>query len=83
MNETLVDLTTRLLQLSPSRRLSAKDALQHAYFETTLVPRKKDTWLGEPRVDVSDRCVEAKGGKCLVDHLADQLEAKRTTWSHQ
>jgi cyclin-dependent kinase 8/11 len=78
MNDQLLDLTSRLLQLSPSRRISARKALEHAYFDNTLVPSSSDTWYGsEARIDCSPRCVEFKDGRRLVDYFADLLEQKR------
>lgn len=76
----LVDLTTLLLSLSPSRRIQASKALGHPFFDATLVPKKTDVWFGEPHVDLSDRCVEEKGGKRLVDHLDEELRQKRESW---
>jgi hypothetical protein len=81
MEKDLVDLTTALLQLSPSRRISAKTALDHHCFDNTLVPSRNNTWYGNPRIDLSSRCVEVKDGKRLVDHLADVLEEKREMWT--
>jgi hypothetical protein len=83
MEKDLVDLTTALLQLSPSRRISVKQALYHPYFDTTLVPSKGNAWYGDPPIDLSSRCVEVKDGKRLVDHLADVLEEKRDVWAPQ
>jgi serine/threonine protein kinase len=78
MNDQLLDLTSRLLRLSPSRRISATRALDHAYFENTLVPSSNDAWYGsEARIDCSSRCVEIKGGRRLVEYFADLLEQKR------
>jgi hypothetical protein len=81
MEKDLVYLTTALLQLSPSRRISAKKALDHLYFDNTLVPSNDIAWYGNPPVDLSSRCVEVKDGKRLVDHLADEVEAKREMWA--
>jgi serine/threonine protein kinase len=81
MSDDLVDLITQLLQLSPSRRISAKDALNHPYFDQTLVPQMAHAWFGEPRVDLSSKCVEVKDGRRLVDHLAVELQAKRVLWA--
>jgi hypothetical protein len=81
MEKDLVDLTTALLQLSPSRRISAKKALEHGYFDTTLVLHKGHAWYGNPPVDLSSRCVETKDGRRLVDHLAEVLEEKREMWA--
>ena len=81
MDPDLVELTEHLLQLSPSRRLSAKKALEHGYFNTTLISNKDDAWYGIPRIDLSSRCVEIKDGRRLIDHLADVLEEKREMWA--
>jgi serine/threonine protein kinase len=81
MEKDLVDLITALLQLSPSRRTSAKKALDHLYFDTTLVPSKNNAWYGNPPVHLSSRCVETKDGRRLIDHLADVLEEKRNMWA--
>jgi hypothetical protein len=81
MEKDLAELTTALLQLSPSRRLSAKKALEHRYFDTALIPSNDIAWYGNPRIDLSSRCVELKDGKRLVDHLADELETKREMWA--
>jgi len=76
-----VDLAEQLLQLSPARRVSAKEALEYDYFDTTLVPRKDIAWYGNPRIDLSSRCVEINDGRRLVDHLADVLDEKREMWA--
>jgi len=76
-----VDLTTALLQLSPDRRIRAKNALDHHYFDITLVPSKTNAWYGNPSVDLSSRCVEMKDGRRLTEHLADELGEKRETWT--
>ena len=81
MKIDLVDLTTALIQLSPSRRISAKQALDHPYFDTTLVPSKDKAWYGDPRVDLSSRCIGMKDARRLVDHLADILGEKREMWA--
>jgi len=81
MDPDLVELTTQLLQLSPARRVPAKKALEHRYFDTTLVPSKGNAWYGYPRVDLSPRCAEIKDGRRLVDHLSDVLEGKREVWA--
>jgi len=81
MDQDLVDLITALLQLSPSRRISAKKALENRYFDDTLVPSKNNAWYGNPPVDLSFRCVETKDGRRLIDHLADVLEEKRDMWA--
>jgi hypothetical protein len=81
MEKDLVDLTTALIQLSPSRRISARKALEHIYFDDTLVPSKDNAWYGNPRIDLSCRCVETKDGSRLIDHLADVLEEKREMWA--
>jgi serine/threonine protein kinase len=81
MTQGLVNLTTTLLQLSPSRRLSARKALDHPYFDTTLVPSRDNAWYGNPPIDLSSRCVEMQDGRRLVDHLADILEWKREIWA--
>ena len=81
MSDGLVDLTSQLLQLSPSRRISAKDALGHRCFDETLVTNKEHVWFGEPRVDLSARCVEIKAGRRLVDHLAEELKEKKAMWA--
>jgi len=81
MSDGLVDLTSQLLQLSPSRRISAEDALGHRCFDETLVTSKEHVWFGEPRIDLSARCVEIKAGRRLVDHLADELDHKRVIWA--
>jgi hypothetical protein len=81
MEKDLVDLITALLQLSPARRIPAKKALDHRYFDNTLVPSKGNAWYGDPPIDLSSRCVEVKDGKRLVDHLADVLEEKRKMWT--
>jgi serine/threonine protein kinase len=81
MEKDLVDLTTALIQLSPSRRISAKEALSHLYFDATLVPSKDNAWYGNPRIHLSSRCVETKDGSRLIDHLADVLEEKRDMWA--
>jgi len=75
-----VDLAEHLLQLSPARRVSAKKALEHPYFDTTLISNEDDAWYGSPRIDLFSRCVEIKDGRRLVDHLADVLEEKREMW---
>lgn len=33
MDETAVDLLIKMVQLEPSKRISAKEALQHPYFK--------------------------------------------------
>jgi len=76
-----VDLTTALLQLSPARRTSAKKALDHHYFDMTLVPSKTNGWYGNPPMDLSSRCVEMEDGRRLTDYLADELEVKREKWA--
>ena len=81
MEKDLVDLTTALLQLSPDRRIRAKNALDHHYFDITLVPSKDNAWYGNPPVDLSSRCVEMKDGRRLTDHLADELEEKGELWA--
>jgi cyclin-dependent kinase len=32
MDETAIDLLTKMVQLEPSKRISAKEALNHPYF---------------------------------------------------
>jgi serine/threonine protein kinase len=82
MNQELLDLTSRLLQLSPSHRLPAKEALGSAYTDKTLIPEKHSVWYGsDPRIDVSGRCVEEKQGRGLADHLAEQLGQKKAVWA--
>lgn len=34
MDETAIDLLARMVVLEPSKRISAKDALNHPYFDT-------------------------------------------------
>jgi len=81
MEKDLVDLTTALLQLSPDRRIRAKNALDHHHFDIDLVPSKTNAWYGNPPVDLSSRCVEMKDGRRLTDHLADELGEKREMWT--
>ena len=77
-DQRLLALTTRLLRLSPSDRISAKEALKHLYFESTLVPAKSGAWYGsDPRVDLSRVCVVEKEGKRLIDHLGEALDSRR------
>lgn len=76
-----MDVTTALLQLSPDRRIRAKDALDHHYFDITLVSSTTNAWYGNPPVDLSSRCVEMKDGRRLTDYLADELEEKREMWA--
>jgi len=83
-NQDLLDLTTRLLRLSPSHRISAKEALKHPYFESTLVPAKEGAWYGsDPRVDLSRVCVVEKEGRRLIDHLGEALDTRREFWGIQ
>jgi len=81
MEKDLVDLTTALLQPSPARRIRAKEALNHHYFDINLVSSKPDAWYGNPPMDLSARCVEMKDGRRLTDYLADELEEKREKWA--
>jgi serine/threonine protein kinase len=81
MSQDLVDLTTALLQLSPSRRISVRKALDHPYLDNTLVPTKNNAWYGNPRIDLCSRCVEMRDDRRLVDHLAEVLEEKREIWA--
>lgn len=83
MDQNLVDLTAQLLQLSPSRRIEAGDALKHAYFDEVLVPNKHSAWYGELRTDVSAKCVEVKTGKRPVNYLVERLEEKKIVWGHE
>lgn len=81
VDQRLLNLTTKLLRLSPSHRTSAKEALKHAFFESTLVPAKEGVWYGsDPRVDLSGKCVVEKEGRRLIDHLGEALDASREFW---
>lgn len=72
MEPQLVDLVGGLLQLSPGRRVKAKDALGHTYFDRTLVPSAS--------VYADARCLEVVGGRRLVDRISGELAAKREQW---
>lgn len=72
MEPQLVDLVGGLLQLSPGRRVKAKDALGHAYFARTLVPFAS--------VYADARCLEVVDGRRLIDHISDELKVKREQW---
>jgi serine/threonine protein kinase len=72
MDPQLVDLVGGLLQLSPGRRVQAKDALGHACFDRTLVPSAS--------VYADARCLEVVDGRRLSDHISDELKVKREQW---
>lgn len=70
LEEDGLDLLRRMLQYDPSRRISAKEALRHPYFDDLGAPPGTDPAADRARVDALEnpeleaRAAAAEAGEC-------------------